>query len=313
MERPLPAPWHGGPWLRSAPCYHPAMPDIADEPATDAIDALSAQLLAELRAAQASSLRHAWKLGSLLEQALAAHDDRYGRKLAAAVAQRLAAAGHALSTSTLYSYRQIARTYREDELPDLIERGISQTHAQTLASLPSGVRQQLEQRLADSSQPPPPSRAFKRMADDLKAEHVRQASVDAALRSARARDDGENLTLIARAPGPTAADLDDAAPTRAGDVERTKAMAKGPREFSRPPIAILKAADGAAVKMMAQTRELVQILDEAPRVGFDGERAMKNFLEAAQSLKASLDSYAQVLPELRQRLDTAIRAQHIAG
>lgn len=99
---------------------------------------------------------------------------------------------------------------------------------------------------------------------------------------------------------------------RRGDVDRTKAMARGPKEFSVSPIKVLKQADTTAINMLGQAKDLLIALDEVERVGYDSERSLKNFLDAATSLRTSLSSYAKLLPELEQRIGSAVRSNTIA-
>ena len=64
--------------------------------------------------------------------------------------------------------------------------------------------------------------------------------------------------------------------------------------------------------MMGQVSSLMIALDEVSRIGYDSERSMKNFHEQAQSLEASLVSYENVLPELRERLQATLRSLSVS-
>lgn len=293
------------------------------------VDDVFEDVLAVIRSAQEANLTFAWRLGKILDQALDSYDDRYGRGIARELVRRLNECNCDIKLSSLYAYRTIFRTYDETEIPALVERGITQTHAQTLAALPTEVRQEAEEKLHREDGTVLSTRELKRMVDDLKKDHARETSQEVAERSAEARASGDRLVLEPTRTSAQAEENDDMPPPRSttaqsdtttndtersGNAELTKQSAEQTtRSFTQPPLRTVKTADNTAIKMLAQASQLLVALDEANRIGFDSDRSLQSFIDAAESLDASLASYHKVLPELRERIRSAVVGNTLRG
>jgi hypothetical protein len=302
------------------------------------VDAVYDRVLAVIRQAQEANFTHAWELGRILDEALVCEEEVRGKGIAKALVVRLRSEGCEITAGTLYAYRRLHQAYLREQIPELVANGITQTHAQALAALPCQLRQEMETHLQEEREAPVSTRELKRLINDAHKDRVRTSGTDIAAESAAAREDGRTPALptdipaIAARHGPVPAPkmvADASAAAVDGDVEttvddeavgaelserdreRNRAMAAGPREFAVNPVSVLKKADSTAIKMLAQAGTLVRALDEAERLGYDGERALRNFLDAAQSLQATLASYRDVLPELERRLGSAIRANDL--
>lgn len=159
---------------------------------TPDIDALFEDVLRIMRGAQEANWFAAWDLGALLADLLA-EQDGYGRSLAKALVQRLKDHGVEVALSSLYAYRQIHLAYDRTEIPDLLERGVTQSHAQLLAGLEPDIRRTVEERMYLSDGRCIATRELKKLINAVRKEIARADSTAIADRSAEAWENSEPI------------------------------------------------------------------------------------------------------------------------
>ncbi|MFW5829543.1 MAG: hypothetical protein ACOCXA_04710 [Planctomycetota bacterium] len=304
----------------------------------DRIEQLAAELLQALRDAQEATLVRAWHIGEQLDQALAECEPDVERATISQLARQLCAGGCELTTATLTGYRRLRQAFEREQLSDLVSHGMSATHAQLLADCSSDIRQRL---LTDCRQDDGSlcsTRTLKQQIKEAQKEATRTVAVETSSIAASARDQDtplqaatdpahaharnapqQAMRVVAAAPEQeTPQEEHQAAEQQTASAEESSsrpAAAATVRQkgFTQNPLAVVKKADNHAIKLLGQSADLLLALDEVCRFGYDSERSLKNFLGAAESLRASLQSYQQVLPEVLQRLDKSVGSLHIEG
>ncbi len=307
---------------------------------------LAASLLNVVRQAQEANVLRAWDVGDLLEEALQDVEDE--RTCLADLAKSLNQAGCEVTTSTLTGYRRLRLAFDRNELPDLVQAGMSPTHAQMLADCDQKTRQRVLEDCREESGRLCRSRQLKQAIKEEQKQRTRAMAVSSSEIASEAREQDQplaaaetptlhsrqapsnELRVVPTSPAPKAELLEAAGVDSQGggepsassevasddrpsrDLSKTPPPTVKPKGFTQSPIKVIKAADNFGIKLLGQSADLMLALDEVGRFGYDSERSLKNFVNGAESLRATLQSYQQVLPEVLERLNRAIRSLDIA-
>ncbi len=258
------------------------------------------------RGLQVSHLKWYWDMGNLVHQFLGA-----GNKLAGKTLDVFAAdlKGHVtgveFGTSTLYCARSIHLNYKLDALDDMVQRGVTVGHLKLLIPLKDDAKEQVTKKLYG-----PDGKAITiKQLDDLingTAREVAQESVAKATEQVK-------LTKPTPPPAPSA---DQAMPVdqtpetppvaevaKPDDGKTGTRGATPQKEFSQPPLKALKTYDNAATKLIACTGDALIAVNEGIKVGFDSEKAQKNFREAFNSAMAATRDVMETARQLLAVMD----------
>ncbi len=259
------------------------------------------------RGLQVSHLKWYWDMGELVNHFLTA-----GKKLGDKNLDTFAAdlKGHVtgveIGTSTLYCARSIRLNYEADSLNAMVERGVTVGHLKLLMPLKDGTKDTVTKKLygADGK-----AITIKQL-DDVISETAREAAHESVAKATEqvkvpkpvppevpvageAQVEPESAQQAEAEATPVAAKPDDGmAGTRGASPQK---------EFSQPPLKALKAYDNAATKLIACTGDALIAVNEGVKVGFDSDKAQKNFREA---FNAAMAATRDVMETAKQLLDT---------
>jgi hypothetical protein len=79
------------------------------------------------------------------------------------------------------------------------------------------------------------------------------------------------------------------------------------REYSKPPLAVVKRATGAAEALADVLPALWTALAEVERIGFDSDRAQQNFRQQVELLTTAFAGLQRIAPAALDRLAAASR------
>ncbi|MFW5845921.1 MAG: hypothetical protein ACOCXJ_06825, partial [Planctomycetota bacterium] len=274
--------------------------DASDQiPAPAGTDAILERLVAVVRRTQEQTLLGAWDIGALIEEAVGFTSDGDERRLCNEYARRLAAGGYEISGKTLIAYRGLQRAYAREELPGLLEQGLSLTHLQILADLEDDLRRRIETDCYDENGRVLPVRRLRQLIQEERKQLARTASVQDAEQAAIAAAADRPLTpagdagrmgsgpeaRVVAATAPPAEDQEDAGDSPApdgsapaaqettGDGDPDAPPTVRPPGFTQSPLKVVRAADNVGIKMLGQSGDLLLALDEVARMGYDSERS----------------------------------------
>lgn len=285
-----------------------------NDPALSVFERLVAEAAATLRQGQSDLLGHFWRLGELVDRLQREAPERTLRHFAAGLRD----AGQDVSAAQLQQAKRIFDRYQAEELPTLVERGFTITHLKALLPLDEALRERVEQAaVGDDGR----VRSTRELREAVRAERIRSLAEDPPAEDvAMGTDDAPAYTEAARlgrSPSPQVETIDGDGGPLAGPAEIAASApaisaitvgAVATREYSRPPLAVLKRASCAAEALADVMPALWTAIAEAERIGWDSERAQHNFRDQAELLITAFDGLRQVAPTAVERLRAALRA-----
>lgn len=284
-------------------------------------DALVAEAAATLRRGQIDLLSHFWRLGELFARfQIAAAEGRCPGRTARSFAEALRNHGQEATVAQLQLAQRIYDRYKADELAALVERGFTVSHLKTLMPLDEALREKLEQEAVGEDGRVVPTRELRQavraariasLAEAPEADPLpepvaaRTARLEGARAAALTDDDGGPLITDSDDGGDETPPLADSTPASSPHI-RVGAVAS--REYSKPPLAVIKRATGAAEALADVLPALWTALAEVERIGFDSDRAQQNFRQQAELLTTAFAGLQRIAPAALDRLGAVTRS-----
>lgn len=260
---------------------------------------------------QVSHLRWYWEMGDLVSKFMANQAaKKFGEKNLDTFAVDLK--GHMngveIGTSTLYCARSINVHYKLEQLDDMVKRGVTVGHLKLLIPLKDEQKTEVAKKLYGAD-----GRAITiKQLDEAISETARRAaqeSVAKAAETVKARPTPPAPPTASEepvgAPEATAPEGSDAPPaTPVVDDGKSGTRGATPqKEFSQPPLKALKTFDNVATKLIACTGDALIAVNEGVKVGFDSDKAQKNFRDAFHSAQAATRDVLETCKQLLATMD----------
>lgn len=173
--------------------------------------------------------------------------------------------------STIYHACKIFTKYKPEEITDLADKGVTVGHLKLIMPLEESKAEEATNSLTkeDGS-----VISVKELAEQIK--QTKTAS--------------------------PAASTDD---TPAAASSSSSGASAAASDFSVSPVKALKAIDSALIKVIANAGEAIIAVNEAVKVGFDSDKARKNFVTACSNAEASLEDILKTAPDLLAQIKEA--------
>lgn len=282
-------------------------------------DLLVAEAADTLRRGQIDLLTHFWRLGELFARfQVAAAEGRFPGRTARSFAEALRGHGQEATVAQLQLAQRIYDRYQQDEIAALVGKGFTVSHLKTLLPLDEALRERLEQEAVGEDGRALPTRELRQavraariaaLAEAPEADPLPEPSDPVAARDAHR--DTPRVAAIPDDGGPLvggeeeAPALDPGTGPAASPGIRVGAVAT--REYSKPPLAVVKRATGAAEALADVLPSLWTALAEVERIGFDSERAQQNFRQQVELLTTAFAGLQRIAPAALDRLAAATR------
>jgi hypothetical protein len=199
-----------------------------------------------------------------------------------------------IAVSTLYTAKQIREKYQFESIGTLIERGVKVNHLKLMLPLKdAAVEAKVSRQLVRGDGTVIPVRELKEVIDEVQ----KDAAVAGAKKTIQDVDK-------AKTKGETVYQSED-------DTEALKTPSKGEhrsakaKEFSVSPLQAFKKFDKHAIATISAIGDAIIAAYEGTKVGFDSDRAQKNYKEAFEGALGTAEQLLEPLQKLIKEMSKA--------
>jgi hypothetical protein len=259
--------------------------------------------------AQLSHLNYYWELGAIVIRFIQAAGEKPSRAGIERLASELTARipGATFGATTLYCARSVNLMYRQEDLPEMVSKGVLIGHLKLLASVDEETRPAVVEKLYGDDGKAVTIKALEETIQEHRKQSVRKAT-DEAIQTARAPAPVK--------PTPPAAEPSDnvgdtgsadnavgvAAPVQPDDGKTKSVGAHQEKEFSQSPLKPLKQIDSTCTKLLSIAPDVFIVIGEASKIGFDSDKAQANYKAAFENAQAGLMEVKQVVDKLLEQM-----------